>query len=205
MKSNINFAFDLDGTVTKQEMLPILARELGLEEEMKILTDLTLKGIISFEHSFKLRVAILKAIPISKIHKIVESVDLDENIKEFIVNNKDLCSIVTGNLDIWVLPIMEKLKCKLYSSKAIFHEDRLIGIEEILIKDRAILDIKKNWNKVVTIGESINDIPMFKEGDIGISYGGVHEPVKEILEICDYVVYKSQDLCDLLYRLKLQE
>jgi len=205
MKSNINFAFDLDGTITKQEMLPILARELGLEEEMKILTDLTLKGIINFEHSFKLRVAILKAIPISKIHKIVGSVDLDGNIMKFIIENRDICSIVTGNLDIWILPIMEELKCKLYSSKAIFHEDRLIGIEEILIKDRAILDIKKNWDKVVTIGESINDIPMFKEGDIGIAYGGVHEPVKEILEICDYMVYKSQDLCDLLNRLKLHE
>lgn len=205
MKSNINFAFDLDGTVTKQEMLPILARELGLEEEMKILTDLTLKGIINFEHSFRLRVAILKAIPISKIHEIVGSVDLDGNIMKFIIENRDICSIVTGNLDIWILPIMEKLKCKFYSSKAIFHRDRLIGVEEILIKNRAILDIKKNWDKVVTIGESINDIPMFKEGDIGIAYGGVHEPVKEILEICDYVVYKSKDLCDLLNRLKLHE
>ena len=205
MKSNIKFAFDLDGTVTKQEMLTILARELGLEEEMKILTDLTLKGIISFEHSFRLRVSILKAIPISKIHKIVERVDLDQNIIEFIIENREICSIITGNLDIWVLPIMEKLKCKLYSSKGIFHSDRLIGLEEILIKNRAIRDFKKNKDRVVTIGESINDIPMFTEGHIGIAYGGVHEPVKEILDICDYVVYKSQDLCDLLNRLKLHE
>ena len=38
----IMYAFDLDGTVTKEETLPLIARELGLETEMKLLTKLTL-------------------------------------------------------------------------------------------------------------------------------------------------------------------
>ena len=67
MTKKVFFAFDLDGTVTKEEILPLLARELGLESEMRILTDLTLNGTIEFHQSFILRVAILKAIPISRI------------------------------------------------------------------------------------------------------------------------------------------
>ena len=45
-------AFDLDGTVTKVETLPLLAEELDLADEMKLLTDLTLSGKIPFKKSF---------------------------------------------------------------------------------------------------------------------------------------------------------
>ena len=46
---DIVYAFDLDGTVTCQETLPLLAKELGLYEEMKLLTNLTMNGDIKFD------------------------------------------------------------------------------------------------------------------------------------------------------------
>ncbi|WP_207770915.1 hypothetical protein [Rhizobium rhizogenes] len=36
------FAFDLDGTSTRAELLPVKAPELGLEAEMRLLTSLTM-------------------------------------------------------------------------------------------------------------------------------------------------------------------
>ena len=91
------YAFDLDGTVTKVETLPLLAEELGLSAEMKILTNLTVSGELSFEKSFKLRYFILRNIPLNRIRQIMDSVELDENIAGFIRENKEACAIVTGN------------------------------------------------------------------------------------------------------------
>ena len=46
------YAFDLDGTITLDETLPLLAKELDLWDEMRILTELTLEGKIHFFQSF---------------------------------------------------------------------------------------------------------------------------------------------------------
>jgi hydroxymethylpyrimidine pyrophosphatase-like HAD family hydrolase len=51
---------------------------------------------------------------------------------------------------------------------------------------------------VIAIGEGFNDIPMFEAADIKIAFGGVHNPVAEIVELADYVVYGENSLCRLL-------
>ena len=70
---NTAFALDLDGTVTREEILPVIAAELGLEAEMRTLTDLNLSSAISFEDPFRLRCAILRAVPISEVRNIAVS------------------------------------------------------------------------------------------------------------------------------------
>ena len=192
------YAFDLDGTVTKVETLPLLARELNLENEMKLLTDLTLSGKISFEKSFKLRYLILKNIPQKKILDIMDKIELDENISKFIRENKNSCAVVTGNLDCWIAPIIKKLGCRSYSSTSELDENFSPILKNVLQKSQAIRDLKKIADKVIAVGESFNDIPMFEEADISIAYGGVHKPVENAISVSDYVVSDSEKLCQLL-------
>ena len=40
------FCFDLDGTITTQEILPLIASELDLYEEILTLTHATINGLI---------------------------------------------------------------------------------------------------------------------------------------------------------------
>ena len=101
------FAFDLDGTVTREETLPILAGELGLSEEMARLTRLTMDGHFAFSESFRLRFHILKEIPLATIQGIMDTVELDPLISGFIRERAEDCAIVTGNLDLWVEPILK--------------------------------------------------------------------------------------------------
>ena len=191
------FAFDLDGTITKVETLPILARELGLSAQMKFLTDLTLEGKISFEKSFRMRYEILKKIPLKKISEIMSAVELDEEIFKFIRENKSQCVVVTGNLDCWINPIAEKLGCEIFSSTSEIVNGVPI-LTEILRKDFVIQHLKKSCDKVIAIGESFNDVPMFNAADISIAYGGVHKPVEAAVFVADYVVNDSATLCQLL-------
>ena len=46
------FIFDLDGTVTKEETLPIIAKHFSVEEEIEKLTKQTVMGHIPFVESF---------------------------------------------------------------------------------------------------------------------------------------------------------
>lgn len=192
------YAFDLDGTVTKIETLPLLAGELGLSEEMELLTSLTLAGDIPFAKSFNLRYLVLRNIPAERIREIMQTVQLDEDIAAFIRANKDDCYIVTGNLDCWVAPIIEKLGCRCYCSTSGVDTAGKPVLKNILDKSLAIRQIKLSADKVVAVGESFNDVPMFEEADISVAYGGVHRPIDTAISVSDYVVFDGGALCRLL-------
>lgn len=187
------FVFDLDGTITKVETLPLLAEELNLADEIKIFTTLTLQGRISFEQSFRLRYFVLRNIPIKKIREIMETVELDEDILNFIHENKKICAIVTGNLDIWIEPLIKKIGCEIYSSQSRNNE-----LTKILNKAEAVREIKKSAEKIISVGDSFNDIPMFNASDISIAYGGVHKLSSDVKNSADFEIYDGKTLCELL-------
>lgn len=192
------FAFDLDGTVTLEETLPLLAKELKLSAEMALLTSLTMEGKIDFANSFKLRYYVLRNIPIKRIQEIMSTVRLDPSIEEFIKKNSDSCAIITGNLDIWIKPIVERLGCTSYTSVSGVGDDGLPELKSILDKGAAIRELRKKTSKLVAIGEGFNDVPMFEEADVAVAYGGVHKPVDTLIDISDYVVMEGEALCRLL-------
>jgi len=195
----VAFCFDLDGTVTSQEILPLISKEIGIHEEINLLTQITLKGLIPFQTSFKLRVKLLSQIPISTVKGIVSKVPLQTSIQEFIQGNSDNCYIVTGNLNVWVDDLIKtQLGCKYYSSIANHDGDSLRDIDTILEKRSAIEDLKKSYDTIVAIGDSMNDCSMFEIADVKIAYGGVHEPVETLKMMADYVVYDEKSLNTLL-------
>ena len=84
--------------------------------------------------------------------------------------------LVTGSLDIWIQPIVDKCGCDVYSSIASDHENEL-KLTSIMNKSNAISDLRaKGYDRIVTVGDGANDVPMFQNADVGISYGGVHSP-----------------------------
>ncbi len=192
------FTFDLDGTVTKKEILPMLAKFLDLQDELSLLTKLTLNGDIDFYNSFRLRFYVLNNIPIDEIHRIMKQVPLDDNIVRFIQDNKDNCALVTGNLDLWIEPLVKLLGCRICSSKGNISLDGIIQLENVMEKGSIIRQLHKEYKNIIAIGDSNNDVPMFEEADIAIAYGGVHRPSDKARRNSDYVVYDGGALCRLL-------
>ncbi len=64
---NYKFVFDLDSTLTKQEILPEISKCINKYELMQNLTNETMLGNLSFEESFKKRVDLLKCILFLKL------------------------------------------------------------------------------------------------------------------------------------------
>ena len=192
------YCFDLDGTVTSQELLPLMAAELDLYEEISALTQATINGLIPFERSFKLRCKLLSDVPIEKVQDVANKVKLNETIVKFIRENKDNCCIITGNIYEWIEPIVEKLGCKIYCSKGKFNDGKLNGLEKIINKGEIVKSLKQNYQSVVAIGDGMGDVLMFQESDLSIAFGGVHEPIETLMKVSDYLVYDEDSLCRLL-------
>jgi HAD superfamily phosphoserine phosphatase-like hydrolase len=193
------FCFDLDGTISRQEILPAIASEVGLSEEIALLTSLTMRGLVPFESSFRLRCRILREVPVSRVREIVADIPLDSHVEEFIRLNRERCAIVTGNLDAWVGGLIERLGCRAFTSKSRVQDDRLDGEASMLRKSEAVGALRRQGaERVVAVGDGFNDIPMFEAADVGVAFGGVHPPVVEVVEQSNYVVYGGEALCRLL-------
>lgn len=192
------YCFDLDGTITSQELLPLMAAELDLYEEISALTQATINGLIPFEQSFKLRCKLLSDVPTKKVQEVADKVKLNESIAQFVRENKDNCYVITGNIYEWIQPIVNKLGCKIFCSEGKFKDGKLSGLEKIIDKGEVIKGLRENGKSIISIGDGMGDVLMFQESDLSIAYGGVHEPIETLMKVSNYLVYNEDSLCRLL-------
>lgn len=192
------FCFDLDGTITTEEILPLLAREIGLYEEISALTDATINGIIPFQKSFMLRCRLLREIPISRVRQIISTVGLHDKVVRFIQSRPEDCFIITGNLDVWVGPLAHTIGGNLFSSTAREENDTLQTIETVINKGDIVVDLKDRYDRIIAVGDGMGDVGMFENADIRIAYGGVHNPIQTLVELSDYVIFNETALCRTL-------
>ncbi len=194
---DVFFAFDLDGTVTTEEILPRLAERLGLRAEMERLTRRAVQGDDAFAASFRARVDMLGDLSPAEAQRVTAATPLDPTIAAFIRERRDCCALVTGNLDCWVNPLAENLGCRAFTSTSERKNGR-IAVKAILNKAEAVRELARNGAKVVAVGESAGDIPLFAAADVGIAYAGVHEPAPALLPLARHVARSGEELCALL-------
>lgn len=195
---NTAFCFDLDGTLTKMEILPCIASELGISQEIATLTRITMEGLITFEESLRLRVAILGRVPIDRVHSVIGDIPLDNEISDFIRNRPRNCFVVTGNLNVWTEQVVNGLGCRGFFSSAMIVGEQIL-LESILDKGDAVADVRAlGYSRVIAVGDGSNDVPMLQRADVAIAYGGVHTPTSVAIAASDYIVHDGKTLCNLL-------
>ena len=189
------FLFDLDGTITRQEILPEIARAIGVQKEIDDLTRRTMAGEFPFESSLRRRVEILRRVPVSQVREIVAGIEVDPHIEAFLADNRDRCTIVTGNLDVWIEGLVERLGVPCISSIALVEGDRLVELVSVLDKAEAVHGFA---GTLCSVGDGYNDLGLMAAADLGIAYGGVHAPAPGLLDVATHAVYDPVRLCELL-------
>ena len=174
---------DVDGTLIAEEVIDLLGREAGCEEEISQITRQAMRGEMDFERSLRERVALLKGLPISVFDKVFKSIHLSQNAQEFIsiLQKKGiLVGLVSGGFS----PIVERLAKSLdifyFSANQLEVKDgfltgRLVGEivtgqvkESTLEKWRTELGLPKE--RTIAIGDGANDLLMLKTAGHGIAF-----------------------------------
>lgn len=199
--NNRVFLFDLDATVTKTEILPALAQQVGLLAEMQEMTEKTMRGEIPFQSSFLARVEMLKSIPVSRVAEIVAQTPLNEELVEFIRTHKERCYIVTGNIDVWIEKLMQKIGLPMshcYCSTVSVENDFIASVNSVADKEKVT---KQFVVPVVAVGDGSNDAEMVRLAEVGIGYGGVRPVAYSLMCNATHVICDEHRLCTFLQTL----
>ena len=174
---------DVDGTLIAEEVIDLLGKEAGCEEEISQITSQAMRGELDFETSLRARVALLEGLPISVFDTVFKSIHLSKNAQEFIsiLQKKGiLVGLVSGGF----APIVERLAKSLgityYSANQLEVKDgfltgRLVGEivtgqekQAILEKWRKELGLPKE--RTIAIGDGANDLLMLKTAGWSIAF-----------------------------------
>ena len=191
----MKFLFDLDGTVTSKETLPIIAEHFHCKNEIAELTARTVAGNVPFVESFIRRVNILGQYSVEETNRLLTAVPLYPEIAKFIEDHKSDCVIVTGNLTCWCEGLFKKIGCQCYGSEAECEGDKVVKLKTILRKEAIVDQYKALGETVVFIGDGNNDLEAIRHANISIAAGLTHNPAQSLLSICDYVIFNEKALC----------
>ena len=174
---------DVDGTLILEEVIDLLGREAGSEEEIAQLTSRAMRGEIDFESSLRKRVFLLEGLPISVFDKVFNTIHLSPNAQEFIsILQKN--GILVGLLSGGFTPIVERLAKSLdiayFSANQLEVKDgfltgKLVGQ---IINPKVKKETLEKWRKelqlprerTVAIGDGANDLLMLKSSGLGIAF-----------------------------------
>jgi HAD superfamily phosphoserine phosphatase-like hydrolase len=191
------FLLDLDSTVTRTEILPEIARSIGLFDKIGEITERTMNGDLPFEESFRLRVELLREIPVEEAGRIAAEIPLNEPLCKFIRENRERCYIVTGNLDVWIEGLLRKIgmQDRCFCSRALVRDGKVERIASLLDKADAVRRIDL---PVVAVGDGNNDAGMIGLADVGVAFGAERRIAGSVLEKADLAAYGEEELCMLL-------
>ena len=192
------YLFDMDGTLTKEESIPLIASLSDKCKEIESITRFALSGDGDYENNLRRRIDLLKHIPIDKASSIVETIPLRQEIVDFIKCHKESCAIVTSNLDCWVEKLLSTLGCKSFTSKAIVDGNRICSLSYILKKEEIVEQYRRSGKKVVFVGDGKNDLPALLKADISIAFLASAYCDKSLADVCNYTCEDTESLLNTL-------
>ena len=184
---------DVDGTLILEEVIDLLGREVGREEEISLITSRAMQGELDFESSLRKRVSLLEGLPVSVFDKVFNTIHLTSNAQEFISilqKNGILVGLVSGGFT----PIVERLAKSLgiayFSANQVEVKDghltgKLVGAIISPELKQATLEqwrkeLKLPRERTVAIGDGANDLLMLKSAGLGIAFCAKEVLKKEI-------------------------
>lgn len=197
---------DVDGTLIAEEVIDLLGREAGCEEEISQITSQAMRGELDFERSLRERVALLKGLPISVLDTVFKSIHLSQNAQEFIsiLQKKDiLVGLVSGGFTPIVERLAKSLGISYFSANQLEVKDGFLTGK--LVGEIVTGQVKKatleRWRKelglskerTIAIGDGANDLLMLKSAGHGIAFCA-----KEVVKVEIACHVDTRDLLEVL-------
>ena len=174
---------DVDGTLILEEVIDLLGKEAGREEEISQITSRAMQGELDFESSLRKRVSLLEGLPVSVFDKVFNTIHLTSNAQEFISilqNNGILVGLVSGGFTPIVERLAKSLDIAYFSANQLEVKDGLLTGKLVgqIISPEVKKDTLEQWRKelelpkerTIAIGDGANDLLMLKTAGHGIAF-----------------------------------
>ena len=184
---------DVDGTLILEEVIDLLGREAGCEEEIAQLTSQAMRGELDFERSLRDRVSLLEGLPISVFDKVFKSIHLSPNAQKFIYilqKNGIQVGLVSGGFTPIVDRLAKSLGISYFSANKLEVKDGLLTGKLMgeIISPQVKKETLEKWReklklpqeRTIAIGDGANDLLMLKSAGLGIAFCGKEVLKKEI-------------------------
>lgn len=201
--------FDFDSTLMDGETLEFLAKELGIDKEVREITDLAMRGEIDFFESLQKRVSLLKGLEVKKVNEICHKLPLMRGAKEVVMGLKDRGYKVvcfSGGFKNATTYFAKELGLDADFSNVLHEKDGvltgLVGGEmmfntskgDMLVRLQQVLGIDRG--ETLVVGDGANDISMFRHADIRVAFCA-----KPVLREHASIVIDEKNLALLLDRI----
>lgn len=175
--------FDFDSTLMDGETLEFFARELGIGEKVKAITDRAMRGELDFFESLTERVSFLKGLPIQRVDEMCHNLPLMNGAEEVVKGlqgkgYKVIC--FSGGFRNATKYYADKLrldgefanilhsKCGLLTGQVggemMFNDSK----GQMLLRLQKLLGVKEE--NTIAVGDGANDLSMFKYASTRVAF-----------------------------------
>ena len=197
--------FDFDSTLMDGETIDFLARDYGVEDEVKAITAKAMAGELDFFESLTYRIGLLKGMKLSRVNEICQNLPFMAGAKETVNELKSRGYTVvcfSGGYKNATVPAKEKLGLDGEFSNILHSKEGvltgLFGGEmcfsdskgEMLKTLQSILKISPK--DTIAIGDGANDLSMFKYADTKVAFCA-----KEILKKEATIIVENKNLIEI--------
>jgi len=175
---------DMDSTLITVETIDEVAKEVGLKDEISLITEAAMQGHLDFTESFKKRLSILKGVSNSSFESVYnKKVEFSPGAKvliEYFKSNQIRTAVVSGGLSFFAKKLQSQLgidNCRANNVEIINQSitGNVIGNvidakEKAKYIDELCDQYKLKNNQVIAIGDGANDIEMMKVAGLSVAY-----------------------------------
>ena len=143
------------------------------------------------------RVELMRALSVSHAQEIAANALLFDSLAEFVRTNRDRALILSGNLDVWIEKLLDRLNMRgrCLCSRGTVKDDRVASILSVMDKEAAVKTLPHPF---VAVGDGENDVPMLRAADYAIAFGGARKTPAAVAAVADRVIANEAELRALL-------
>jgi phosphoserine phosphatase len=198
---------DMDSTILEGECIDELAARLGIGEAIADITRRTMNGELAFEESLRLRVAMLKGMPVSVIDEVLAEIRPSAGAAVLLRTLRRrgcYTALVSGGFRPFTAAVRRQLGFDYDESNTLIVQDgRLTGELGLPIvgpdaKQSALLRLAEAQNipmaATLAVGDGANDLGMIRVAGLGVAYRA-----KPVVADAAQAAIRVSDLTTLLF------